>query len=74
MGYLIPMLLPLAMLWISYNLITGKSIAPAAMLRSVTSMLSRLLAWMWRERHPRSGGGRIGVPRIRYRQHQGERR
>ena len=74
MGLLIAMMVPLALLWMGFAGLTGRSLGPQAVLRSVTSLLWRAVRLLWRERHQRSGGGRLDAPRLRYRQPPRRRR
>lgn len=68
MGPLMAMMVSLALLWMGFAGLTGRSLGPEAVLRRVTSLLWRAVRLLWRERHQRSGGGRLDAPRLRYRQ------
>lgn len=68
MEILVAMVLPIAMLWLGFALVTGRSLAPSAVMHSVVSVLWRTLRWLWRERPQQSGAGRLRLPRVRYRQ------
>ena len=68
MEALMVMILPLTLLWVGFALVTGRSLAPSAAMRSVLSLLRRTLRWLWKERPQRSGAGRLRQPRVRYRQ------
>ena len=68
MEVLMAMVLPIALLWAGFALVTGRSLAPSDVMRSVLSLLWRSLRWLWKERPQRSGAGRLRQPRVRYRQ------
>jgi len=68
MEILLAMVLPIALLWVGFAVVSGRSLAPSAVMRSVVSMLWRTLRWLWKERPQQSGAGRLRLPRVRYRQ------
>lgn len=67
MEVLLAMFLPLVLLWVGLALITGRSLAPEAVMRSMISFLWRIVRWLWRDRRQKGGGGRVKRPPIRYR-------
>ena len=68
MEALLVMFMPLAILAVGYALITGRSLSPEAVMGRCTTLMWRLLRWLWRDRTQRSGAGRVKHPRMRYHQ------
>ncbi len=67
MEAILALFLPLALLWAAFALATGRSIAPNAAAKTMTTWLWKGLRWLWKERPQRSGAGRLRQPRVRYR-------
>lgn len=59
-------ILPPLLVYIGYALTTGKALTPNAVTGSILVYMRLVVRWLWRERHPRSGAGRINQPRIWY--------
>ena len=74
MGPPVAMMIPLALLWIGFAGLMGRSLSPQAVARAIMSLLWRALRLLWRERHQRSGAGKLDRPRLRYRPPRGGRR
>ena len=67
MEYMLAPLVPLVLIGLGLATVAGKSLTPAAVTGRFVSLLRSLVRWLWRERHPRSGAGRLNQPRIWYR-------
>ena len=61
------LLMPIAFLLFGFAFLNGRSLSPSAVMRSVMSLLTNSLRWLWKERPERSGAGRIRQPRVTYR-------
>ena len=61
------LLMPVAFLLLGFAFLTGRSLSPSVVMRSIMSLLNSSLRWLWKERPERSGAGRIRQPRVTYR-------
>lgn len=68
MEALLAIFAPLGLLWIGFSLLTGRPMAPSALIQRTISLSWRLLRRLWREGPQRGGPGRLQQPRMRYRQ------
>jgi hypothetical protein len=60
--------IPLAILLVGLALVFGWGLlAPAPLMGFLLRRALRLLRWLWRERPPGGGAGRLRQPRVRYR-------
>ena len=65
MDMFLGMMVPFALLWVGFSLVTGRSLSPQNVLRSQLALLTRLLRWLWKE-PPKGGGGSIKHPDTKY--------
>lgn len=67
MEALLVLFVPVVLLWVGFSLMTGRSLSPDAVLRSINKISWQILRWLWRDRRRRGGAGRFKRPPIRYR-------
>ena len=67
MEALLVIFVPIVLLWLGFALISGRSLSPDAVLRSITRVTQQILRWLWRDRRKLGGAGRVRRPRVRYR-------
>ena len=67
MEALLVIFVPIALLWLGFAFISGRSLSPDAVLRTTIKVTQQLLRWLWRDRRKLGGAGRVRRPRVRYR-------
>ena len=60
-------LVPVLILGLGMLLVLGRFPTPGGVTRSLMHTLWALVRWLWKERSPHRGGGRLKRPRLRYR-------
>lgn len=67
MEALLALFIPIALLWVGLSIITGRSISPDVVLRTITKLSFQTFRWLWKDRRKPGGAGRSKRPTIRYR-------
>ena len=67
MEALMVLFLPVILLWVGFSMISGRSMSPDVVLRTLTRLSFQILKWLWKDRRKPGGAGRFKRPTIRYR-------
>ena len=67
MEALLVLFVPVVLLWIGFSMVSGRSLSPDVVLRTITKISFQSLRWLWRDRRKPGGVGRSKRPTIRYR-------
>ena len=67
MEALLVVFMPLVLLLVGFAIMTGRSMSPASVNRTIISWCWKTLRWLWSDRTKQGGGGRPKRPPIRYR-------